>query len=37
MAEEQQTEQLIKEKAKILFFQKGILNATTQKSRMRQG
>jgi AcrR family transcriptional regulator len=31
MAEEQQTEQLIKEKAKILFFQKGILNATTQE------
>jgi TetR/AcrR family transcriptional regulator len=31
MAEEQQTEQLIKEKARILFFQKGILNATTQE------
>jgi TetR/AcrR family transcriptional regulator len=31
MAEEQQTEQLIKDKAKILFFQKGFLNATTQE------
>jgi TetR/AcrR family transcriptional regulator len=30
-AEELQTEQLIKEKAKILFFQKGFLNATTQE------
>jgi TetR/AcrR family transcriptional regulator len=30
-AEEQQTEMLIKEKAKILFFQKGYLNATTQE------
>jgi len=32
MAEEEvQTEQLIKEKAKTLFFQKGFLNATTQE------
>jgi TetR/AcrR family transcriptional regulator len=30
-AEEQQTEKLIKEKAKILFFQKGLLSATTQQ------
>jgi AcrR family transcriptional regulator len=30
-AEEAQTEKLIKEKAKILFFQKGFLNATTQE------
>jgi TetR/AcrR family transcriptional regulator len=30
-AEELQTEQLIKEKAKNLFFQKGFLNATTQE------
>jgi TetR/AcrR family transcriptional regulator len=30
-AEEAQTEKLIKEKAKILFFQKGLLNATTQE------
>ncbi|WP_276372338.1 TetR/AcrR family transcriptional regulator [Chryseolinea sp. H1M3-3] len=30
-AEEAQTERLIKEKAKILFFQKGFLNATTQE------
>lgn len=30
-AEEQQTEKLIKEKAKVLFFQKGFLNATTQE------
>src|SRR5688572_5363347 len=30
-AEEQQTEKLIKEKAKSLFFQKGFLNATTQE------
>jgi TetR/AcrR family transcriptional regulator len=30
-AEELQTEQLIKDKAKILFFQKGFLNATTQE------
>ena len=30
-AEELQTERLIKEKAKILFFQKGFLNATTQE------
>ena len=30
-AEEIQTEKLIKEKAKILFFQKGFLNATTQE------
>src|SRR5947207_10794634 len=30
-AEEVQTEKLIKEKAKILFFQKGLLNATTQQ------
>ena len=30
-AEELQTEKLIKEKAKILFFQKGFLNATTQE------
>jgi len=30
-AEEQQTEKLIKEKAKILFFKKGFLNATTQE------
>jgi AcrR family transcriptional regulator len=30
-AEEVQTEKLIKEKAKILFFQKGFLNATTQE------
>jgi TetR/AcrR family transcriptional regulator len=29
--EEAQTEKLIKEKAKILFFQKGFLNATTQE------
>jgi AcrR family transcriptional regulator len=29
--EEAQTEKLIKEKAKILFFQKGLLNATTQE------
>ena len=29
-AEEAQTEKLIKEKAKILFFQKGLLGATTQ-------
>lgn len=30
-AEEVQTEKLIKEKAKLLFFQKGFLNATTQE------
>lgn len=30
-AEELQTEKLIKDKAKILFFQKGFLNATTQE------
>ena len=30
-AEELQTKKLIKEKAKILFFQKGFLNATTQE------
>jgi TetR/AcrR family transcriptional regulator len=30
-AEEAQTERLIKEKAKTLFFQKGFLNATTQE------
>jgi TetR/AcrR family transcriptional regulator len=30
-AEELQTEALIKDKAKILFFQKGFLNATTQE------
>lgn len=30
-ADEVQTEQLIKEKARNLFFQKGILNATTQE------
>jgi AcrR family transcriptional regulator len=30
-AEEAHTEKLIKEKAKILFFQKGFLNATTQE------
>jgi TetR/AcrR family transcriptional regulator len=30
-AEEAQTEKLIKEKAKILFFQKGFLDATTQE------
>lgn len=30
-SEEPQTETLIKEKAKILFFQKGFLNATTQE------
>jgi TetR/AcrR family transcriptional regulator len=30
-AEEAQTEKLIKQKAKILFFQKGLLNATTQE------
>lgn len=30
-AEESQTEILIKEKARILFFQKGFLNATTQE------
>lgn len=30
-AEEAQTEKLIKTKAKILFFQKGFLNATTQE------
>jgi TetR/AcrR family transcriptional regulator len=30
-AEEAQTEKLIKAKAKILFFQKGLLNATTQE------
>jgi TetR/AcrR family transcriptional regulator len=30
-AEEAQTEKLIKEKAKILFFQRGFLNATTQE------
>jgi TetR/AcrR family transcriptional regulator len=30
-AEEAQTESLIKEKAKILFFQKGLLKATTQE------
>ena len=29
--EELQTEKLIKDKAKILFFQKGLLNATTQE------
>lgn len=29
--EEAQTEKLIKDKAKILFFQKGLLNATTQE------
>lgn len=29
--EEAQTENLIKEKARILFFQKGLLNATTQE------
>lgn len=29
--EEAQTEKLIKEKAKVLFFQKGFLNATTQE------
>lgn len=31
MVTEAQTEQLIKEKARILFFQKGFLNATTQE------
>lgn len=31
MAEEQQTEKVIKDKARILFFQKGFLNATTQE------
>jgi TetR/AcrR family transcriptional regulator len=31
VAEEAQTEKLIKEKAKTLFFQKGLLNATTQE------
>jgi TetR/AcrR family transcriptional regulator len=31
VAEEAQTEKLIKEKAKALFFQKGLLNATTQE------
>ena len=31
MSEELHTEQLIKEKAKILFFQKGLLKATTQE------
>src|SRR6478609_3292720 len=30
-AEELQTEKLIKDKAKILFFQKGFLDATTQE------
>ena len=30
-ADEQQTEKLIKQKAKILFFQKGFLDATTQE------
>src|SRR5688572_2782290 len=30
-SEEAQTEKLIKEKAKILFFQKGFLDATTQE------
>ena len=30
-AEEAQTEKLIKDKAKILFFKKGFLNATTQE------
>src|SRR4026207_244636 len=30
-ADEVQTENLIKQKAKILFFQKGFLNATTQE------
>lgn len=30
-ADEAQTEKLIKEKAKVLFFQKGFLNATTQE------
>jgi AcrR family transcriptional regulator len=30
-AEEAQTQKLIKQKAKILFFQKGFLNATTQE------
>ena len=30
-AEEVHTEKLIKQKAKILFFQKGFLNATTQE------
>jgi AcrR family transcriptional regulator len=30
-AEEAQTEKLIKEKARLLFFQKGFLNATTQE------
>jgi len=30
-AEEAQTEKLIKDKARILFFQKGLLNATTQE------
>jgi TetR/AcrR family transcriptional regulator len=30
-AEEAQTEKLIKDKAKILFFQKGLLSATTQE------
>jgi AcrR family transcriptional regulator len=30
-AEEPQTEKLIKDKAKVLFFQKGFLNATTQE------
>lgn len=30
-AEEAQTEKLIKQKARILFFQKGFLNATTQE------
>src|SRR5688572_31682170 len=30
-ADEIQTENLIKQKAKILFFQKGFLNATTQE------
>jgi TetR/AcrR family transcriptional regulator len=30
-AEEAQTEKLIKEKAKIIFFQKGLLSATTQE------
>jgi AcrR family transcriptional regulator len=31
MASDEKTEELIKEKAKILFFQKGFLNATTQE------
>lgn len=31
LSEEPQTEKLIKDKAKILFFQKGFLNATTQE------